>query len=155
MRIVEGNATTILSESGGILCHQVNCQRVAGAGVALAIRRCWPKWYSLFRNRKLGKDELGRGYLAKVQAEPLVIVADLYGQEYYGHRKNYIYTNYAALACAIMEAKASWTQYYPQLPVYLPYMIGCGNGGGDWKYVLNQILIPLLPDATLIKYKRD
>ena len=40
----------LLEITEGIICHQVNCQRVAGAGLALQIRKKWPSWYESFKN---------------------------------------------------------------------------------------------------------
>jgi len=38
----------ILDITEGVICHQVNCQKVAGAGLALAIRKKYPNWYDHF-----------------------------------------------------------------------------------------------------------
>ena len=40
--LINGN---LLDVQQGIIVHQVNCRKVAGAGLAKQIREKWPEWY--------------------------------------------------------------------------------------------------------------
>lgn len=57
MRITIGD---ILSIHRGIIVHQVNCQRVMGAGLALKIRR---KYYRHYLDYMGPSATVGRGFL--------------------------------------------------------------------------------------------
>jgi len=85
-------------------------------------------------------------------APPWVLIGDLYGQDDYGRNRRY--TDYNALWSAIVQVKEkiAATPGAERLQVYAPYLLGCGNAGGDWQTVYNTILLPLLPAATLVKY---
>ena len=56
----------ILDVTKGVICHQVNTRGIAGAGLALQIRKKYPEWYkwyqALFRadtRPRLGQVRLG------------------------------------------------------------------------------------------------
>jgi hypothetical protein len=36
------------------------------------------------------------------------------------------------------------------MPVYIPYNMGCGLGGGDWE-IVSGIIEETLPDAIIVK----
>lgn len=134
----EGN---LLNVERGIIGHQVNCQRVMNAGVAQQIRHKWPVVYTYFMGRV---PLLGDCDLVPVGSE--LWVANLYGQDKFGGSKRQ--TDYTALRLALsrLQAKAA----AQDLPVYLPYGIGCGLGGGDWKIVAS-IIEHTNPGATIMR----
>ena len=47
VEIVEGN---LLESKCNIICHQTNCQKVMGSGIAKQIREKWPKVYEDYKN---------------------------------------------------------------------------------------------------------
>jgi len=117
----------ILDIEEGIIAHQVNCQHVAGAGLALQIRLKYPEWYQHYKNTpaKLGTvDIFPIGYHLSI--------ASLYAQYDVGPG---LHTDYQALyACLekLYNRVDDWT-------VYFPYKMGCGLGGGDWDIVKGMI----------------
>ncbi len=144
MKIIEGN---ILNIENGMICHQVNCQGVMGAGLALQIKNKWPQAYKDYRKAfDEGMLFLGNTITSRVSAT--LYVAHMCGQDRYGRKPGKVYTDYVALAVCLgllnfVEAG---------IPVYIPYGLGCGWAGGDWELV-SQMIEDTLPDATIIKLK--
>jgi O-acetyl-ADP-ribose deacetylase (regulator of RNase III) len=122
----------------GVICHQVNCRKVAGAGVALQIRRRWPQWYAEFQRRspKLGQV----GYH---QVDENLTIADLYAQDGFGRDRQY--TDYEALRACLQEVR----RYAGKKSVYLPFGMSSGLAGGDWNEVLRMIEAEL-PEAIIV-----
>ena len=98
LKCLHGDITTLPEDNthDTIICQQVNCMGVMGAGLAAQIRRKWPNVYTEYRKR-CTKDMLGTYHMVKV--EPHLYVANIFGQLSYGTEK--CQTNYVALACAI------------------------------------------------------
>lgn len=140
LSVVKGD---LLERERGILVHQVNCQKVAGKGLALAIREKFEGWYENYASKT--------PYLGRVNAfyvNPSLYIADVYGQVNIrepGSRN--VMTNYTALRMAF--DKVYLLSQMLDLPVYVPFKLGCGEGGGDWQVVL-KILKAALPTATII-----
>lgn len=134
MKIIHGD---ILSpndtDHGVIVCHQVNCKGVMGAGLALQVRNMHPGIYSLYQD-KCRQIAAGIGGLGDVQfcsalSSSGYIVANVFGQDQYGRGR--CYTDYDALRKAFTHIATG----FPTYTVRIPYMIGCGLAGGDWKVV--------------------
>ena len=136
MRIIKGNLLHITS---GIIVHQVNNGRVMGAGLALQIKQRYPKHYNDYMKSKM---ILGQIVVSRVSQE--LTVVGIIGQDGYGRDRRY--TDYDALEegfkriALIREGK----------PVYIPYGIGCGLAGGDWK-VVSKLIEKHIPNAILVK----
>ena len=158
VKIINKNILTI---DRGIICHQVNCQRAMGAGIALAIRNKWPHVYQQYSkvNPKLGLVQVLDAVHA-ANGEPIK-VANLFAQNLSVIPGTDRCTDYDALADCLTKIN-SYTEllnsgrkgYGKQgltMPLYIPYMIGCGLGGGDWEKVLDMI-IELTPKATICRY---
>ena len=139
-KIITGN---ILDIQEGIICHQVNCQRVAGAGLALQIRTKWPGWYKDFVSQSAN---LGAVHLW--EAAPSLTIASLYAQVEYGRGK--IQTNYEALASCFSVLAIGALGSMKDTPIYIPYGIGCGLAGGDWN-IVSGIIERTMPDAIIVK----
>ena len=144
---IDGDAISIVHQYGGVLVHQVNCRRIAGAGIALAIRRQWPHWFLTYSTQYLA---LGAATLIRVQAKPVAYVASIYAQDGIGAYSRQ--TNYEAFATALDKLQVLLTPV-TTLPVYVPYKIGCGLGGGDWDKIRG-ILEDKLPNATIVRLRR-
>lgn len=138
MTIIEGD---ILAVSHGVICHQVNCKHVMGAGLAAAIRKKYPRHYEDYMSRAAHL-----GGLAFTQVNNDLYIVGVYGQQEYGRDKRY--TDYDALEKGLI-AVGTFAQSLG-LPVYLPYGIGCGLAGGDWE-IVKTIVDKALPDAIVIK----
>ena len=122
--------TTPTRNEDTVICHQVNCCGVMGAGLAKQIRDKWPVVFDEYK-KICGTDRLGDSQT--VQVAPQLYVANLFGQLNYGRDKRQ--TNYAALAAAIFgEMKV-----HPNATFRIPYGLGCGLAGGNWVTVLDLI----------------
>ena len=123
IKIINSN---LLDVTEGIICHQVNCKRVMGSGLAKQIRAKYPSVYGhyLASEMKLGQSVI-------VNVAPNLFVANLFGQDTYG--RTGVHTKYKALSDALSStmriAKAN------NVTVHLPYNLGCGLAGGDWSIV--------------------
>ena len=139
MKTINGNIlTSNHDENRGILiCHQVNCRGVMGAGLAKQIRAKHPGVYNLYRD-KCRQIACGIGGLGDVQfcselASSGYIVANVFGQDRYGRDRRY--TDYDALRKAFSHIAMS----FPTYTIRIPYLMGCGLAGGDWNIVMNII----------------
>ena len=143
IKIVKGDLLTV---EKGIIGHQVNCQGKMGSGVALQIKKKYPLAYQEYKSlvdehspevngEDLRKDLLGQVNGVKINEN--LYIANMFGQLNYGYDGKQ-YTNTEALFnCFKIVRKVS---EQTGLPVYLPYMIGCYRGGGDWKLVEDYLL---------------
>lgn len=141
MKEITGN---ILMIDSGIICHQVNCQKVAGAGLALQIANKYPDWLAEFEERN---SDLGNLWIYDVSND--LRIASFYAQNLFGSGRR---TKYDALdECA---RKLNTYNQYADLPIYIPYKLGCGLGGGNWN-VVKAILQQHLDYATIVRLPND
>lgn len=138
----------LLKTNCEVIAHQVNCKGVMGAGLALQIRTLYPLVYK--RYQKICTDYNSKELLGKIQLISIPIVrtqvinghvdisteykyvANLFAQEFYGRVKRY--TDYEALTkCLTSLRDRMITKGLTTLA--LPYGLGCGLAGGDWKIV--------------------
>lgn len=121
----------ILDITNGIIVHQVNCQGVMGAGIALQIRRRWPKVYTAYHRLCL-EEQRGTKLLGRIQmvgTTGKLTICNLFGQHRYGRNRRY--TDYDAVRKALSRlAELSMSRQ-----IYIPYNMGCANAGGDWDIV--------------------
>ena len=141
----------ILKVSEGFILHQVNCRGVMGAGLARAIADNWPvveeRYHSLSKpNPKYPYLLLGRSQTVHVGGK--LYVVNLFGQDGFG--RSGVHTNYAALAKALATFRlgAEVTGILTAGPVYIPFKLGCGLGGGDWNRV-KPIIEAIIPEAVI------
>jgi len=139
--IIEGN---ILDASGGIICHQVNCQRIMGAGLALQIARTWPHVREAYESKPVWR----LGDCQIVQAAEGIYVANLAGQFDCGPG---LQTDYEGLEQALTLA-VDQADRVLDLPLLLPYGMGCGLAGGDWDGVVAPMINRVAPGAVIYKY---
>lgn len=136
MHAINKDITTV---SEGIIAHQTNCYGTMGAGVALAIREKYPKCFSPYVEwcRFNNPDDL----LGTFQLVPTgpggtnhLWVLNIFAQK--GHNPADKPTNYFALGSALGQWKDSFQAHRLQAmgfaTIYVPYLMGCGLGGGDW-----------------------
>ena len=142
VRIVLGN---ILDAPEDIIVQQVNCQGVMGAGLAKQLRDAYPLMFVQYKARcnlrSSPADLLGTVHWYYHDPEltgiPKKIIANIFGQLYYGRSTGVRYTDYDALAAGFLEV--SRVARNRKLSVAIPYGIGCGLGGGKWETVLAMI----------------
>ena len=149
MQFINGNITDV---TFGFVCHQVNCQGVMGAGVALAIRKKWLVAYSKYK-WAYTNGELKLGNVIFVKIHNGLHVAHICGQDRYARVG--VHTNYEALHKAIRyisEVRMIVNRDMKiMVPVYFPNRMGCGLAGGDWNIVI-QIIGKYIPDAKIVNY---
>jgi O-acetyl-ADP-ribose deacetylase (regulator of RNase III) len=151
MHFVKGD---ILDAKDGIIGHQVNCQMVMGAGLAKQIRDKYPRVYDEYM-LMVGKSpitaRLGRCQMVAVSDK--LLVANLFGQFDYRPR-NKVHTDYTALSMALRNLQR-WKDTFvsKDFPIYLPYGLGCGLAGGDWK-IVEGIIRGAIPDANIVRYDK-
>lgn len=149
MKIIRGD---ILSYKRGIIGHQVNCQLVMGAGLALQIRKRYIRAFTQYRD-VFGKvampKRLGKAQIVEIVPATLYI-ANLFGQ--FNHMPRGVqHTDYPALTMALRQMRR-WRDNIKgkDFPIYLPHGLGCGLAGGDWLTV-SGIIRDTVPDATIVQ----
>ena len=133
----------LLNITNGIICHQVNCKGVMGAGLALSIKTKYPIVYEKYK-AIANKEMIGNCHIVKISKN--FYIANLFGQKLYGNEKGIIYTDYKAFESAI-EKLAKFAEI-DNLEVYFPYGIGSGLGKGNISKI-NFIISKYLPTAIL------
>ncbi|MGG0667810.1 Appr-1-p processing protein [Lederbergia citrisecunda] len=126
IRIVEGN---LLDAKEHIIGHQVNCKFVMGAGLARQIRSRYPTVYETYLKAKGQSNLLGKVQMVHVNKHR--VVANIFGQYNYG--RDGLYTDYKALEEALTKTKKFAKEN--NLSVALPFGLGSGLAGGDWKTI--------------------
>ena len=134
----------ILKSGANIICHQVNCRGVMGAGLAKQIKNKYPVVFKKYRELcefYNPYDLLGSVSTVLVDARNRVWIANLFAQLNYGKSKLQ-YTNYDALRKCFLDLK----NQEPGMTIAIPYGIGCGLGGGDWN-VVKKIIESVFTDS--------
>lgn len=148
LKYVKGN---ILDAPHGVICHQVNCQGVMGAGIAKSIKIKYPTVFLEYTKlvHAWGKQScLGKCQIIGIKSKTL-FVANLFGQFFYGRDKRY--TDYGAVSMALSSlSKWHTINCHPDFPIFIPYKMGCANAGGDWKEMSN-IIENLIPKAIIVR----
>ena len=122
LKQIDGN---LLGIESGVILHQVNCRGVTG-GLAGALRRRWPDHFKTYlaacaehHPRKL----LGQLAASAVEGHPLTIF-HVFGQFNPGPNTN---------LQAVEDALCTAATLHKWLPMFAPYKMGCGLGGGNWE----------------------
>lgn len=150
---IQKDITTVIE---GIICHQVNCQGVMGAGLAKQIRAKFPNAYTDYMEaHRKGRLVLGNVIFSIESATPPLYIANLCGQNMYGREKGRVYTNYASVRKCLTTVATSreynFTKSQIYLPIYIPFNMGCSLAGGNWPTIL-EIIKETIPDAIIAKY---
>ena len=129
----------LLQSDCNIICHQVNCQGVMGAGIAKQIRNKYPEMYSQYHKECASiTNLLGKTHLYEVGENKYI--ANMYAQ-------NEIYpmgvrhTDYDAFVQCCEELRDQVKILMENNPsvhykIGFPYNIGCGLAGGNWNIIL-------------------
>lgn len=131
IRIVDGD---LLTYTGNMIAHQVNCKGVMGAGVAKVLRNQFPSIYPHYKNLCDKTNPLGMSQ--PIQVGPNSYVVNLFGQDTYG--RTGVHTNVFKLK----EAFSSMQDFAVAKginEVAMPYGIGAGLAGGDWNEIYSAI----------------
>lgn len=133
--------SNILDVTEGIIVHQVNNKRVMGKGLALQIKNKYPKHYQDYM-----KENLSLGSLVTTKINDNLFVVGIVGQDGYGTDKQY--TVYEALEKGLEKISKS------NLPIHIPYKLGCGLAGGDWN-IVSSFISKHCPKATIHDINRE
>ncbi len=132
----------LLGIQRGVIVQQVNCRGAMGRGLALEIRRKWPQVYSEYR-RMFASGKLRLGSVQFVKVGPELHVCNLSGQDRWGTESPKTDLVAYSLAWPIVSLEAEKLN----LPVYAPWMFGCGLAGGDWS-VVQPMIEALCPEVV-------
>lgn len=130
--VIDGN---LLNAKAKYICHQVNCKGRMGSGVAKQIRAKYPEVYSAYLklcNEGNESDSFWTfGQSQFVQCDDGKVVINMFAQSSYGY-DGALYTDYGAFQSCLLNIKRN-------VPageiIAMPYLIGCGLGGGDWEKI--------------------
>lgn len=132
----------IVDSDVDVICHQVNCQAVMGAGIAKQIHVMFPRVFDNYKrfcesNRNAGRSPLGKCQLVWTDETKTRLVANLFGQERYGRYGRQ--TDYEALRKALKSLASNKYLLEREASLGFPYRIGCALGGGDWNVVYEML----------------
>jgi O-acetyl-ADP-ribose deacetylase (regulator of RNase III) len=131
MKIIQQDLLEITS---GYICHSCNCKGRMG-GLAGAIKAKYPivfiEYLKYLQGHNTRREALGTIQYVPINSDLTVI--NMFGQFGYGRRNPDSMTDYNALTKIANEL--GLLSLSEQSKLYMPYMIGCGMGGGDWARV--------------------
>ena len=114
--------------------------------MALQIRNKFPQVYEDYiAELHEGQLFLGNTIITEVDAVNQLYVASLCGQYKYGRKG--LFTDYDAFEASLRKVKV-YNDRIGELPVYIPYFIGCGLAGGDWN-IISRIIDEHIPKAII------
>jgi O-acetyl-ADP-ribose deacetylase (regulator of RNase III) len=122
----------LLLITNGYICHSTNCMGRMG-GLAGAIKAKYPIVYTEYLKYLKSPRRQALGTIQEVIITDKLSVLNMFGQFGYGRRTPDCMTNYEALR-QIASELSTWSKD-KQSKLYMPYMLGCGLGGGDWDIV--------------------
>lgn len=125
----------ILNSGADIICHQVNCLGVMGAGLAAQIKRANPQLFKKYHDtciRSTATSLIATTLFLPVDhVDSRQVIANCFAQEGYG--RGACQTQYDALEACLKRVRS--TAAVGNLSVAIPYGMGCGLAGGDWSRV--------------------
>lgn len=138
MIIVSGD---IVNAKEQIIIHQVNCQNKMGSGVAKALYEKYPEVKTQYHSfcddweKQGGAKETLLGQVCVVDTRDGKTVINCYSQLDYGYDGKQ-YTDYDAIReCFSRIVSLLRINDLTDVNIAIPYMYGCGLGGGDWEKV--------------------
>lgn len=134
IKYYDGN---VVDSTAPIIAHQVNFEGIMGAGVAKNIREKYPdimKDYQEFCKDYYGR--LGSVHFYKrgedSKGNPLYI-ANCFSQRI--NSENGCLTDYDSFAFCMLYLRDTMIENNIEHRIAMPYKIGCGISGGDWKEI--------------------
>lgn len=138
-KVIDGD---LLNTQAKYICHQVNCKGRMGSGVAKQIRAKYPEVYTAY-SKEASADMLGIPQF--VQCYDGKVVINMFAQQSYGYDGRQ-YTSYEAFE-KCLEGMADIIPTGETIA--MPFMIGCGLGGGSWKIIADLIIEKLCEKYTV------
>jgi O-acetyl-ADP-ribose deacetylase (regulator of RNase III) len=135
----------LLESNCDIICHQVNCKRAMGNGIAGQIRQKWPKVYEdycynidyMYENNFVKQSSDLLGMISWTELEGNKYVMNFFSQDEY-YPRDRCHTDYEAFTKCCKALKDFITEYNldkSNTIIGFPYKIGCGLAGGNWDVV--------------------
>lgn len=159
-KLIQGN---LLHANEDIIVHQVNCLGIIGTGLDNQIKQLYPEVYKAYNEfialHETPHDLLGKNLVTTTEGripdtstytENAKYISNLFGQLNMGC--NQTQTNYKAFQISMLELYEFATSN--ELTVAIPYGIGCGFAGGDWK-TIHDIIMNVFHDYPVSIYKTD
>lgn len=141
----------ITSVADGMIAHGVNCKGVMGAGVALAIKKKWPKAFQKYANITPDDNLAGTCQLVVVSDE--ITVANCFTQVDYGNSPGTKYASVDAVKSSLSAALTACEAY--GIDTFHTVKVGCERGGLDWQTEVQPIFEQLASeysDINIIVY---
>lgn len=139
------------------ICHQVNCKKRMGSGVALQVKERYPHVY---RNYMLTRPKLGdilivptKNGITHPSSYDEQYIINMYCQYDYGYDGKR-YTNYEAFAESLEKIRdcVKNIDKSDKPKIAFPYKIGCVRGGADWN-IISTMIETILKDFTIEYWK--
>ena len=135
----------LLESNCDIICHQVNCQRVMGSGIAKQISDRWSDVYDdycfnidrMYNGDFASKSSDLLGMITWTELENGRYIMNFFSQDKFLPR-GVCHTDYSAFTNCCRTLKKFITEYNldkSNTIIGFPYKIGCGLAGGDWDVV--------------------
>lgn len=145
--VIDGD---LFETKANFICHQVNCQGRMGSGVAKQVKEKFPVVYRHYKalcdedaksrealgftkSQLLGRVQIvyKEDYLVGDKNIDTQVICNMFSQDHYGYNGKQ-YTDYEAFEKCLLQLKE-------RVPagetIAMPYLIGCGLGGGDWEKI--------------------
>lgn len=137
----------LLKSDANLICHQVNCKGVMGAGVAKQIRNklLSKEQFQMYRNACVenGSKLLGKNLISTISENQAVV--NMFGENIpTGIKRD---TNYKALYQCLYTVEEYARKH--NKTVAIPGRLGCGLAGGDWQYVKKNIIWPIFEKSLV------
>lgn len=138
-KVIDGD---LLNTQAKYICHQVNCKGRMGSGVAKQIRAKYPEVYTAYV-KEANADMLGIPQF--VQCYDGKVIINMFAQQSYGYDGRQ-YTSYEAFA----KCLDLMSHIIPAgETIAMPFMIGCGLGGGSREIIADLIIEKLCEKYTV------
>lgn len=144
------------------VCHQVNCQKKMGSGIAKSIRERWPVVYDEYMSFLKACDmestlhssntgdrlALGNAQLVPVGGKTVI---NMFAQRWYGY-DGQRYTSYDAFQACLDDIK---NKVPKGSKIGFPWKIGCGLGGANLQVISTMICEALGRDYDVYIYQLE
>lgn len=140
----------------GIICHQVNCKGVMGAGVAKQFKEQFPYHYKLYKQtcmKAINPSDL-LGKIIFLGENDQIYSCSMFAQINYGREEKHTYTDYNAFqdCCKTIASTVNAISSSHKTPINIPYKIGCGLANGDW-HIIYSIIDEVFKDYNVILWR--
>lgn len=131
MEIIRGD---LLDSKCNHIAHCCNCFHTMGGGIASAIKERFPEAYEADLKTKCGDRKKMGSYSWGYSFIHDKTIYNLYGQYSYGAGKH-LEEDSLYKALIHLKNNLTFTSNLPYIKLGLPWKIGCGLAGGNWKEV--------------------